>query len=245
MAAPNDEPAFDLAVAMRAAENFKARKKQRDAKEKAINKGEYTKAESPDRLAKRVNRLLGAVHGTLAAAATAPERGLEAAPQVMPNAVHELIRQGDVGPGDVSDAMLERVIGATRDFLAIGFFEKGTTASRAVCRIVTNIGNGRRGLGTGFLVTPSMLLTNNHVLRTEDHAKRSVAEFNYQLTDGGTPLPVERFGLKPDAFFLTDLDLDFALVAVEPRSGSGTALSSFGAPRHVTQQDCQINLGTA
>ena len=57
----------------------------------------------------------------------------------------------------VTDEFLERVIGATRDFLAIGFFEKGTVASRAVCRIVTNLGGGRRGLGTGFMVTPSLL----------------------------------------------------------------------------------------
>jgi endonuclease G len=227
MVAPKDEPAFDLEIAVRAAENFKARKKQRDAKEKAINEGQYTKAESSDRLAKRINRIMGAVHGTIAAAAAGPERALEAAPQALPDKVHELMQQGPIGPADVTDALLERVIGATRDFLAIGFFEKGTVASRAVCRIVTNIGGGRRGLGTGFMVTPSLLITNNHVLRTEDDARRSVAEFNYQLTDGGAPLPVERFGLKPDVFFLTDPDLDFALVAVERRSASGTALSSF------------------
>lgn len=123
---------------------------------------------------------------------------------------------------------MERVIGATRDFLAIGFFEKGFGASRAVCRIVTNLGGGRRGLGTGFLVTPSLLMTNNHVLRSEDDANRSVADFNYQLTDSGIPLAVERFGLKPDVFFLTDKDLDFALVALEPRSAAGTAPASFG-----------------
>ena len=84
--------------------------------------------------------------------------------------------------------MVERVIGATRDFLAIGFFEKGAIASRAVCRIVTNLGGGRRGFGTGFMVTPSLLMTNNHVLASEDQAGRSVAEFNYQLTESGTPL---------------------------------------------------------
>ena len=63
---------------------------------------------------------------------------------------------------------------------------------------------------------------------SEDIAKRSVAEFNYQLGDGGVQLPIERFNLNPDAFFLTDKDLDFALVAVEPRSASGSALASFG-----------------
>ena len=227
MVAPQDEPAFDLEIATRAAENFKGRKRQRDAKAKAIDEGQYTKAESRERLAKRVKHLMDTVHGKIAAAAAGAEWGLEAAPQAVPREVHELMQEGPVGPEDVTDASFERVIGATRDFLAIGFFEKGMIASRAVCRIVTNLGGGRRGLGTGFMVTPSLLITNNHVLRTEDDARRSVAEFNFQLTDGGAPLPVERFGLRPDVFFLTDRDLDFALVGVEPRSASGTALSSF------------------
>lgn len=238
MGAPGDSPAFDLSIAARAAENFKLRSKEREAKKKAISEGRYTEAESADRLAKRVNRLLDAVHGTIAATAVAAVRrggpsftvSAKALPDIvhLPDVVHMLVQQGPVAPAQVNNALMERVIGATRDFLAIGFFEKGTSASRAVCRIVTNLGGGRRGLGTGFLVTPSLLMTNNHVLSSEDDASRSVAEFNYQLTDTGTPLPVERFGVKPDVFFLTDKDLDFALVAVEPRSSAGTALTSFG-----------------
>jgi hypothetical protein len=42
MAAPSDKPAFDPAIAARAGENFRVRKKQRDAKEKAISEGHYT-----------------------------------------------------------------------------------------------------------------------------------------------------------------------------------------------------------
>ena len=232
MGAPGDSPAFDLKIAARAAEHFKLRKQQRDAKEKAINEGRYTKAESPDRLAKRVNRLLGAVHGAITAAAVAagkePEPLFVARAKELPDVLRTLIQRGPVAPADISDALLERVMGATRDFLAIEFFEKAISASRAVCRIVTNIGAGRRGLGTGFLVTPSLLITNNHVLRSDDDAKRSIAEFNYQLTESGVPLPVERFDLSPDVFFVTDKDLDFALVAVEPHSAAGTPLTSFG-----------------
>jgi endonuclease G len=176
MGAPGDSPAFDLRIAARAAENFKLRKQQREAKEKAINEGRYTDAESSDRLAKRVNRLLGAVKGAVAAAAVAagqrPEPLLVARAKELPDILHTLVQRGPVAPTDISDAFLERVIGATRDFLAIGFFEKAISSSRAVCRIVTNIGDGRHGLGTGFLVTPSLLITNNHVLRSEDGCRR-------------------------------------------------------------------------
>ena len=123
--------------------------------------------------------------------------------------------------------MAERVIGNTRDFLAILFFDKGTLASRAVCRIVTTLDDGQ-SFGTGFLVTPRLLITNHHVLTSEDDATRSSAEFNYQLNGANAVLPVESFKLDPATFFLTDEGLDFALVALSPRSATGTPLSSFG-----------------
>jgi endonuclease G len=231
MGAPGDVPAFDENIAIQAAEHFKARKKQRDAKEKAVDNGEYDKAEGAKRMAARANRLLASVEGAVAKTAAPPGRELLGAPPrvaPLPDKLHELIQHGPVTPETVTEDFLERVIGETRDFLAIDFFEKGTLASRAVCRIVTNLGGGRRGLGTGFMVTRSLLMTNHHVLDAEDTARRSVVEFNFQLGDGGVQLPIERFNLKPDAFFLTDKDLDFALVAVESGSSSGAALASFG-----------------
>lgn len=220
MAAPGDSYAFELAIAVQAGANFKARKKQRELKTKAVEEGQYTKAETNDRLAKRVNRLLDAVKERVAA----PGGAVTA----LPDEVHELIKQDPVKPEDVDNVFVERVIGATRDFLAVGFFEKGTIASRAVCRIITNIGAGRRSMGTGFLVTPSLLMTNEHVLKTADLATRSTAEFNYQLSGTGATLAVERFGLRPDVFFINDKDLDFALVAVEQRSANRMPLASFG-----------------
>lgn len=98
MAAPGDQPAFDLAIAVRAGENFSLRKKQREAKEKAISEGQYTKAESPVRLAKRVNRLLGAVQGRIALAAERFQPSPVSAVQAMPSEVHDLIRQGPIRP---------------------------------------------------------------------------------------------------------------------------------------------------
>ena len=229
MSAPGDVPAFDADIALLAAEHFKARKKQRDVKETAVDKGEYSKAETPKRMASRANRLLNTVEGAIGARGLLAREVAGALPEeALPDRLHELMQHDPVTAETVTDEFLERVIGATRDFLAIGFFEKGTVASRAVCRIVTNLGGGQRGLGTGFMVTPSLLMTNNHVLRSEDFARRSIAEFNFQLGDGGAQLPIVRFGLKPDAFFLTDKELDFSLVAVEPRAANGLALASFG-----------------
>ncbi|TKI80426.1 trypsin-like peptidase domain-containing protein, partial [Bacillus cereus] len=54
--------------------------------------------------------------------------------------------------------------------------------AKSVCRIEVRDRIGRvRGHGTGFLVSPSLLLTNNHVLADEDAALFSLAQFNYEL----------------------------------------------------------------
>jgi endonuclease G len=227
-AGPGDRYAFELEIAVEAGRNFKARKKERDAKAKAIEKGDYTAAEGPERVAKRVNRLREAVKDAVMSIGAADVPAQQAMAASLSPAISALMQKGPVMPAELTNAFVEQVIGETRDFLAVAFFEKGTIASRAVCRIVTNVGAGRRGFGTGFLVTPRLLLTNNHVLKTIDAARASTAEFNYQVTGAGAVTPVERFDLKPDEFYLTDIGLDFALVAVAPRSATGTLLSTFG-----------------
>jgi endonuclease/exonuclease/phosphatase family metal-dependent hydrolase len=91
------------------------------------------------------------------------------------------------------------------DFLPVGFLRLGVERSRAVCRVVT-----AGGLGTGFLVGRGVLMTNNHVLETADQAAEAVAEFDFE--DGTTTVAVR---LAPDQLFLTDVDLDFTLVACD------------------------------
>jgi endonuclease G len=230
MAAPGDIYAFDIETARKAAENFKARTQARESKAEAIDRGEYTKAETPGRVAKRVNRLLDLVKSRIAdASAMNPAAAPNAPPVTLSAEMHSFVQQDPVKPEELDDLVVERVMGATRDFLAVGFFERGVAASRAVCRILTKLPDGRRSMGTGFMVTPSLLITNHHVLKSADLAARSTAEFNYQLSGTGATMPVESFGLRPDLFFLNDTELDFALVAVEQRSRNGAALATFGS----------------
>jgi hypothetical protein len=70
------------------------------------------------------------------------------------------------------------------------------------------------GYGTGFLVSPCLLLTNHHVLPDVTTARSSSIEFDYQDGIDGHPLPPTSFPFDPDRFFFADRDLDFALVAV-------------------------------
>ncbi len=57
-----------------------------------------------------------------------------------------------------------RAIIGTEDFLGVSYLEAGVGAARAVGRVVIREGGQVAGFGTGSLVSPTLLLTNNHVL---------------------------------------------------------------------------------
>jgi hypothetical protein len=73
------------------------------------------------------------------------------------------------------------------------------------------------GWGTGSLVSPSLLLTNNHVIPSVAFAKTVAAEFNYQFDFNGNALTSDTYDLDPDAFFYTDAALDFTVVRVRAK----------------------------
>lgn len=123
---------------------------------------------------------------------------------------------------------IERIINKS-DLLPIAYLEAGTKASRAVCRITLRDRNGQvQGHGTGFLVSPTLLLTNNHVLDTSEAALHAVAEFNYENDISFRPRDIVSFNFQPDNLFITDEALDFTLVAVQPTTQDGTKLADFG-----------------
>ena len=105
--------------------------------------------------------------------------------------------------------------------------------SRSVCRLVIPGGPYTNYLGqpaiqgwfgTGFLVSPNILLTNHHVLNSVEVAQAATAEFDYQisltdLVDGppdSAPSAVT-FKLNPDRLFLTSRmgDFDYSFVWIE------------------------------
>ncbi len=96
---------------------------------------------------------------------------------------------------------------------------EGAALTHSTGRVVIRDGAGRvAGYGTGFLVSPVLLLTNNHVLESAAEARPSTVEFFYwEDRKGRTGQRVE-FKLDPGRFFETDRGLDFSLVAVEERS---------------------------
>ncbi|WP_048065671.1 DNA/RNA non-specific endonuclease [Methanosarcina acetivorans] len=134
-------------------------------------------------------------------------------------------------PGD--DLALERIIGKS-DLVGISYLELGLLAARPVCRIqVVNPFGRPEGYGTGFLVGPNLLLTNNHVLDTAELARKSFAEFEFEQDINGRRKTSKSFDLRPDEVFVTDPDLDFTLVSVAPVATEGTELTDYGLLRLV------------
>jgi endonuclease G len=120
----------------------------------------------------------------------------------------------------------ERVIGES-DLTSINFLDRGRRAAAAVCRIKMPMNEGF-AYGTGFLVGPRLLITNNHVIASAAEASQVEAEFGYEHdVDGVLAAPVQ-FNLRPDEIFFTDSSLDFTFVAVAPFSEGGVSLERYG-----------------
>jgi endonuclease G, mitochondrial len=121
--------------------------------------------------------------------------------------------------------VLERIIG-TPDFVGINYLETGVRSAHAVGRVNIRDGSGKVvGYGTGSLVAPNVLLTNHHVLSDAATAATSVIEFDFEDGPDGQPRQSRNFAFAPDALFIADEALDFAVVAVDP---AATALTGYG-----------------
>lgn len=140
-------------------------------------------------------------------------------------------RQIFIDPGD--GLAIERILGNS-DLIDICYMEFGLLAAKSVCRIqVVNPLGRPEGYGTGFIVAPNLLLTNNHVLNTAELARKSFAEFDFERDLNGRRKNTKSFDLRPDEAFVTDPELDFTLVSVAPISAEGANLADFGYTRLV------------
>ncbi|QGV81747.1 trypsin-like serine peptidase [Streptomyces ficellus] len=113
-------------------------------------------------------------------------------------------------------AAYERILGLSKELQAWSFLPRGARAARTVARILTRDNGRELPIGTGFLVSPRLLMTNHHVLPDAASARECLLEFDAQVTIDNTPGASIRLEFDPDAFFVADERLDFALVLVRP-----------------------------
>ncbi|MFF5371680.1 trypsin-like serine peptidase [Streptomyces sp. NPDC013187] len=161
--------------------------------------------DSPDALAVRADRIL--------------DRG-----GLSPSAVVADIHREAM---DLPDAN-ERIIDLSNELQAWSFLPRGVRAGATVARIIRRRDGRELPHGTGFLVSPRLLMTNHHVLPDESFARTCFAEFNAQVTADNLPDTVVRMELDPQTFFAADRRLDFALVALAPTVDGPTPGEIFG-----------------
>ncbi|MFI1441902.1 trypsin-like peptidase domain-containing protein [Streptomyces fructofermentans] len=125
----------------------------------------------------------------------------------------------------------ERIIGIGNESQPWAFLPRGARAASSIARISVRHNGVDMPLGTGFMVSPRLLMTNQHVLEDEAFARRCFVEFNVQNTVENTPDAAIRFALEPAVFFAADGELDFAVVAVAPAVDGRAAGDMFGWQR--------------
>jgi endonuclease G len=171
---------------------FAERQAIRQEREAKLESGAVLQADSPDRVRRRVQHVAAMVIESEGV-------GLPAAGQ----------------SGGPAVSALERILGRS-DLMSVRYLELGLRVARTVGRVHVRGADGSNlGFGTGFLVTPRLLLTNNHVLGDASIAGASRVEFDFQEGLDGRLQSSIYTTFDPAAFFVTDKALDFSLVALK------------------------------
>jgi endonuclease G len=127
--------------------------------------------------------------------------------------------------GQSATPLEQEALMGTNDLLDVHFLDRCLLARRCVGRIGLR-GGGRQGWATGFLIAPGLILTNHHVFPTADSVASSTIGFDYWFDVAGhPPADPDDFELRADLFYVSDKDLDFAVVGVRDRSLAGAAIA--------------------
>lgn len=94
------------------------------------------------------------------------------------------------------ESPLEKVWSGTLQ--SVSWLAKGVTASRSVCRVVSPA-----GIGTGFIVGPGIVLTNNHVVPSIEAAAKTTVEFNFEEDANGRLMAHNTYNVDTKSAFVT------------------------------------------
>lgn len=184
-------------------------------------------ADTPEQLLRRIRKSIDDIPTLVRDRST---RAL----QVIGERLHELAmkrpsvstEESKVDLGDRSELALlndganvaERLINKS-NLLPVSFLEQGLERQKAVARIA--LASPHSGLpagsgwGTGFLVAPDLLLTNNHVIESSGFLPKIRIEFNFQNLPDGQSARREVFSPAFAGTFRTSVALDYTLIQLQ------------------------------
>ena len=105
----------------------------------------------------------------------------------------------------------EKIIG--EDTLRhIYILDMALDAAKAVVHVKVPKSDGGTEAGTGFMIAPDLLMTNNHVIVSQEEAEKAEYTFNYQLDKTGKESPIITVKALNNGKFYTNLELDYTVV---------------------------------
>jgi V8-like Glu-specific endopeptidase len=141
--------------------------------------------------------------------------------------------RGTDSPEDVR----EKIVGENT-LRHVRVLELALEASRAVVHLRVTGQDQAQWFGTGFLVAPDLLMTNNHVIRTPAEAVSAECSFNYQLGRDGKVLEAVPARTMPDGLFHTDPALDYTVVQLA--DAPGNAFGHLSLTQAVARKDERV-----
>ena len=120
--------------------------------------------------------------------------------------------------------LLERVL-EENDLIAARFLHRGSELARSVGRIVVREIGGT-SFGTGFLISPALVMTNHHVLPGPQAAEQATFQLDYYERRDLEIGPTVTLHFDPNRFFVADRALDFAIVALADPNGAASDRTS-------------------
>lgn len=156
-------------------------------------------------------------------------RSLAAAAPARVAVTDNLAAPGTLAPLIAEGGIIPEIIQRDNDLRPLRFLHIGLLAARSVGRVRISDGPATdEGDATGFMVAPGLLMTNWHVLKSADFAAAGSVVFDDEDALNGDPKETRTFRLRPDLLFVNDEVLDYAIVAVAPRTAAGIPLAQYG-----------------
>ncbi len=123
----------------------------------------------------------------------------------------------------------EAIQGNTNDLQGAAFLTEGGRIRRAVGYVEVN-DTRASNVGTGFMISPRLFITNCHVMCDEQAARSAQATFDREMDADGVPQRTTTYLFEPDqlALFSPQHVLDYAVVAIGRRHVGEADLADLG-----------------
>ncbi|HYG52460.1 MAG TPA: DNA/RNA non-specific endonuclease [Flavobacteriales bacterium] len=123
----------------------------------------------------------------------------------------------------------EAIQGNSLDWQESSFLAEGSTIRRAIGFVeVRQPGNSSNG--SGFMISPQLFITNNHVILDKEAARHTRIIFDREYDEFGNARVCSIYSLDPERFFYSSEEgmLDFSIIAIGQLIEGDARLEEFG-----------------